>query len=201
MCWFVDISCTGTTCWTASKPFFGSGESGRSDAPDDEIVCFAEDRWQMYGRRGELGIHFQGHDKVLINFLRRNPLQEGSLVDDHVNCIYIDRSGIVWVGTNQGVSFYNPLFEPFEQTFLPSSTNNIDIYDFYKDEQTNSLWIATSDGLFIKKGDGKEIFERRMLILSWRFLLFLIWPSADVVDWGTDYTLCKMTGENVFTAA
>jgi ligand-binding sensor domain-containing protein/two-component sensor histidine kinase len=159
---------------------------------EDEIVCFAEDRldkiW-MAGRNS--GIHL--YDKRTDQFyhFRRNPLQEGSLVDDHVNCIYIDRAGIVWVGTNRGVSYYNPLFAPFVQTFLPSSTNNIEIYDFYADEQTHSLWIATSDGLFIKKDTGSELFERRVLnyhgvsVLPTKFFA----DAGGTFYLGTDYSL------------
>lgn len=177
---------------TGRETVWGNAGGRGSGSPDDEIVCFAEDRmgkiW-MAGRNS--GIHLYDKGTGQFYHFRRNPLQEGSLVDDHVNCIYIDRSGIVWVGTNQGVSFYNPLFEPFEQTFLPSSTNKIDIYDFYKDERTNSLWIATSDGLFIKKEDGNEIFERRMLsyhgvpVIPTKFFA----DAGGVLYLGTDYTL------------
>ena len=53
------------------------------------------------------------------------PSKEGTLADNQVNCIYIDRSGIVWIGTNGGISIYDPVQQKFAQTFLPAVNNAV----------------------------------------------------------------------------
>ncbi|MBS1660176.1 MAG: histidine kinase [Bacteroidetes bacterium] len=135
----------------------------RRNVPEDEILCFAEDKmghvW-MGGRYS--GVYVYDRESEKFAHFWQDPLMDGSLVDNHINCVYIDRSGIIWIGTNKGVSFYNPLFEPFVQTFLPVDKNNVEIFDFYKDTIDKSLWIATSDGIFIQKA-GEESFEHRRL--------------------------------------
>lgn len=138
--------------------------AGRKDAPEDAIGCFAEDgkgRIWMGGKYSGLYVYDRASDRF--HHYWRDPLHEGSLVDNHVNCVTIDRRGIVWIGTNKGVSFYNPLFEPFVQTFLPpngkdiASEKDIVVYDFYKEDATGCLWIATSNGLYVQKGDGLAV--------------------------------------------
>ena len=60
------------------------------------------------------------------------PVKKAHLADNQVNCVYIDRSGIVWVGTNGGISIYDPVQQKFAQTFLPAINNNRQtIYDFH----------------------------------------------------------------------
>ena len=137
--------------------------TGKRNIPEDEVVCFAEDKsahlW-MGGRYSGIYVY----DKTSGQFAHfwQDPLAEGSIVDNHINCVYIDRSGIVWIGTNKGVSFYNPLFEPFVQTFLPADKNDIELFDFYKDDEDRSLWIATSDGIYIQRPESAS-FEHRKL--------------------------------------
>lgn len=163
----------------------------RKNVPEDEILCFAEDKtghvW-MGGRYS--GVYVYDRESERFAHFWQDPLIEGSVVDNHINCVYIDRSGIVWIGTNKGVSFYNPLFEPFAQTFLPVDKNNVEIFDFYKDEIDKSLWIASSDGLFIQKA-GEECFEHRRLTYKGNMLsVTKFFRDNDGTFYlGTDYSL------------
>ncbi|GLR72276.1 hypothetical protein GCM10007852_31840 [Agaribacter marinus] len=52
----------------------------------------------------------QAHD---LNFIRRNPRDSDSLVSDEVNTIFIDESGIFWVGTFSGISKWNTFSKYF----------------------------------------------------------------------------------------
>jgi ligand-binding sensor domain-containing protein/two-component sensor histidine kinase len=118
--------------------------------PNDDILDFAEDRsgrlW-MAGRHSGLTVL----DKQRVKFFNYtyDPSREGTIADNHVNCIFIDRSGLVWLGTGKGVSVYNPQQQPFVQTFLPSGGNNITLYDFHTDPGGN-LWIGTNEGLYVQ---------------------------------------------------
>ena len=133
--------------------------------PNDEIESITADskgRLWMAGRYYGLTI-YDKHQKKFFNY-RYNAALEGTISDNHINCVYIDRTGIVWLGTNKGISVYNPAQQPFEQIFLPHQNNDIDIYDFYKDEK-NKLWIATSEGIFIQEPGAKN-FELKKIILQ-----------------------------------
>jgi ligand-binding sensor domain-containing protein len=129
--------------------------------PNDEVSSLAEDKhhriW-MAGKYFGLTIYDKAQKKFF-NY-RYNSAKEGGIADDHINCVYIDKYGMVWLGTNKGVSVYNPSQQPFIQTFLPSQNKDVTIYDFYTDEH-NRLWLGTSEGIFIQSQDGK--FELKKL--------------------------------------
>ena len=130
--------------------------------PNDEIQDFAEDgagRLWMGGRYFGLTIYDKKENRFF-NY-RYDVSREGTIADNHINCIFIDRSGVVWIGTGRGVSVYNPAQQPFVQTFLPGKSEDITIYDFYKDEK-NTLWIGTNKGLFVQSA-GSNSFEQRPL--------------------------------------
>lgn len=44
---------------------------------------------------------------------RHNMVQPGSLSSDNINCIYQDRSGHIWIGTDSGLDLFNPIKEEF----------------------------------------------------------------------------------------
>ncbi len=131
---------------------FANGTAG--SFMEDVINSITEDRqgnlW-MGGRTKGLQLFNKINNKFYNYTL--NPLLEGSLTDNTVNCIYIDRAGISWIGTNRGISISNPKQQQFVQTFLspaPPAGTALVIYDFYKDAN-NDLWIGTNSGIYLQK--------------------------------------------------
>jgi ligand-binding sensor domain-containing protein/two-component sensor histidine kinase len=139
--------------------FTGKETGFRNTGPyafaDDEILCFAEDpagRIWMGGK--EKGLHL--YDKRTGRFYRygHDPAQEGTVSDNRINCLYIDRQGRTWIGTNRGVSINNPQKQQFVQQFLPAPRNTpLTVFDFHELEN-GSLLIGTSAGLYIQGPDG-----------------------------------------------
>lgn len=130
---------------------------------NDEINSFRQDKLQklwMGGRNA--GLHV--YDKKLNRFYnyQYDPSREGTIADNKVNCIYIDLSGVVWIGTNKGVSIHNPAQQQFQQTFISQPGKEIVINDFYKDKSDN-LWIATTEGIFFRQS-GKSTFVYKPVI-------------------------------------
>lgn len=122
----------------------------------DDPISFAEDhrrRIWIGGKYGGLYVY----DPVDNRFYhyQHDPSRDGSLVGNQVNCIYRDREGIIWLGTNRGVSIHNPMQQQFEQTFLPAGKDNlpITIYDFFEPDD-ESLLVGTSNGIYRQLPDG-----------------------------------------------
>lgn len=120
----------------------------------DDPVSFAEDqrrRIWIGGKYGGLYIY----DPVTNEFYnyQYDPSKEGSLVDNQVNCIYRDKSGIIWIGTNRGISIHNPSQQQFAQTFLPAAGEPVIIYDFFEPGD-GSMLIGASNGIYRQQADG-----------------------------------------------
>jgi len=157
---------------------------------NDEIESIAADskgRLWMAGRYYGLTI-YDRHQKKFFNY-RYNAALEGTVSDNHINCVYIDRTGIVWLGTNRGISVYNPSQQPFEQIFLPHQNSSVDIYDFYKDE-TNKLWLATSEGIFIQESGAKNFQLKKIIYKGQKLSVTKFFKDSDGTFYlGTNYSL------------
>lgn len=122
--------------------------------PVEEATSFSEDkegRLWIGGRYAGLTLYDKEHNRFF-NY-RYDASKEGTIADDQVNCIFRCRNGMFWIGTNKGVSVYNPLQQYFTQSFLPAKKQKTTIYDFYQDG--NDLWIGTSNGIYIQR-EGSE---------------------------------------------
>ena len=126
--------------------------------PGDDPLAFAEDQYEHIWIGGRYnGLYFFHPATQKFFHYKHDPAKEGSLADNQVNCIYIDQSGIVWIGTTRGLSIYNPLQQKFAQTFLPSAyTAGGILYDFYR-EGDGDLYIGSSDGIYVKTKNGIQL--------------------------------------------
>ncbi|MBP7239002.1 MAG: hypothetical protein KBA14_02175, partial [Saprospiraceae bacterium] len=119
-----------------TEDFFQNSDSTGS-FQHDEISSIAEDesgRLWLAGRYEGL----QMFDKETNRFhqFRLDPSLAGTIADDRVNCIFLDKTGHIWAGTNKGISTAK-LKQQFVQQFLPGSFKSpgdpVLIYDFFKD--------------------------------------------------------------------
>lgn len=103
---------------------------------------------QMYDKQAGMFYHYQS-----------DPALAGTLAGDRINCLFLDKTGHIWAGTNQGICIAR-LEQQFVQQFLPGSFKSgnppVTIYDFYKDSR-NTLWIGTSNGIYIQYNGKKDI--------------------------------------------
>ncbi len=135
---------------------FSSNRSPFSFGNDDALT-FAEDDYSRIWIGGKYnGLYL--FDPITEHFYHymHDPAREGSLSDNRVNSIFLDRSGIVWLGTNQGLSIHDPAQQQFVQTFLPSPEPDNIIYDFANDENGNLL-IGSATGLYVQHKNARTI--------------------------------------------
>ena len=85
--------------------------------------------------------------------LRYDVFDPGSLSDNTVNCLYSDKTGILWVGTNKGICKYDPLAGQVKYHHVKDEKRpdlaKLNIYDFYEADD-GSFWLATDGGLFVR---------------------------------------------------
>jgi len=133
---------------------------------NDEITSFRQDHLLNLWMGGKYsGLHV--YNKKLKRFYnyQYDPSREGTIADNKINCIYSDRSGVIWIGTNKGVSIHNPAQQQFQQTFISTPGNpseEIIINDFYKDKEDN-LWIGTTDGIFFRKAGDSVLLHKPII--------------------------------------
>ena len=163
---------------------------GMKGVVPDDYVSFAEDENQQVWMAGKnTGVMVYNKDSGQFTSYRHDPLKPGSLSDDQVNVIYRDRQGIIWIGTNNGVSMLNALFSPFTFNYLPDTDQPIKIYDFYKDKQSR-LWIGTSAGIYIKSPGSTGFEHRRIVYQGQQLSVTKFFADQDGSFYlGTDYTL------------
>lgn len=68
---------------------------------------------------------------------------KNSIPNNQVNCFYLDENDRLWIGTDDGLCYYNFSDSTFNR--LPLSIPNLTIRNIIKER--NSLWIATANGL------------------------------------------------------
>jgi signal transduction histidine kinase/streptogramin lyase len=166
---------------------------------NDEINCFAEgpggQLWMGGSSRG-----LQVYDPVQQHFYhyRYDASLEGTVSDDKINCLYSDRDGIMWIGTNKGISINHPGQQQFRQVFLPAHAaekKRPAIYDFLQDEGRN-LWIGASDGIYIYQQASSTF---RHLPLKYKDTTLVISKFFRDVDGtlylGANYSLFRFNGQ------
>ena len=70
-------------------------------------------------------------------------VDDGSLPRNMVNCVYIDSSGEIWIGTTDGLCIYRPEEDIFERVDLGIANQNISCII----EEEKQFWITTGKGL------------------------------------------------------
>ncbi len=84
-------------------------------------------------------------------------IKEG-LSQNHVNCVMQDRSGIIWIGTQDGLNKYNGYeFETYRYNSTNFNSLSSNYINCITEDDSGNIWIATQDGLN-KYNPQKNIF-------------------------------------------
>jgi signal transduction histidine kinase/ligand-binding sensor domain-containing protein/DNA-binding response OmpR family regulator len=91
-----------------------------------------------------------------------NPNDPGSLINDQINKVIKDRSGVIWIATENGVSFYSPKstrfntpFDPEVKIFLTTSRFKSNLRAAVQDRNKN-VWLGFSNGLISIANSSKD---------------------------------------------
>lgn len=118
----------------------------------DGINAVAEDRDGMLWLANDGG-GFQRFDpsgNTITRLFHHEPAAANTLVSDLTEAILVDRLGIVWIGTYNGLSAFNPrtgLFRNYRhEPLLANSLSDNRIWALHEDQRGN-LWVGTRNGL------------------------------------------------------
>ena len=120
-------------------------EQGLSQSTVETIV---QDRSGLMWFGTEDGLNrFNGYEFTIF---RNDPDDPNSISNNNIWCLYVDREGILWIGTySTGLNRYNPATETFTRYLHdpsdPHSISSNRIRSITEDHSGN-LWIGTRDG-------------------------------------------------------
>ncbi len=113
---------------------------------------------------------------------RYKALNPASISSNTVNCLYNDKAGIMWVGTNKGICKYDPQANQIKYHYVTDEKNDIpeklNIYDFYEAED-GSFWLATDGGLYIREKN-ETSFKCKYLAYNGKpLIIFRFWKTTN----------------------
>jgi ligand-binding sensor domain-containing protein/signal transduction histidine kinase len=79
---------------------------------------------------------------------RHNPNDSSSLSNNRVNSVYFDRSGAMWVGTQDGLDRFDPGTGGFRTYYEEDGLSGNVVSCILEDERSN-LWMSTNNGLSV----------------------------------------------------
>jgi PAS domain S-box-containing protein len=105
------------------------------------------------------------YDGYTFKFYKHDDQDEGSLSSDSIWALYVDRNGVLWVGTNEGVDRYDQDTDSFihyrHRADDPTSLPGYQIRAFAEDD-SGTLWVATAAELSrLDKASGRFFTYRR----------------------------------------
>ncbi len=106
------------------------------------------------------GINIINKKLRTIQYVKNNVLDERSLIQNSINCLYCDDSGGIWAGSyKRGISYYNESIFKFRTDHFPEFNQirnfTADVNSIVEDKHGN-LWAGTSSGLVYINRTTKE---------------------------------------------
>jgi len=121
----------------------------RIAAPTANVWPISIDETGLWAGTARYGLFHLVNGKTDESFTFENT--SGGLRSNTVFSIFTDREGVVWLGTNRGVSRYDPL-GPLQETVSDSPNSNF-IRTFWESGDGRVLYAGSNRGLFESDGD------------------------------------------------
>src|SRR5690606_2098830 len=125
-----------------AQPFYFNHYQVEHGLSNNAVLCSAQDAmgFMWFGTKDGLN-RFDGYSFKVFHSDPDNPNGLGS---NFVRALYVGDSGILWVGTDQGIFLFNPKSETFS-LFHPAITN--EILDIQGDHRGN-IWFVNDLTLY-----------------------------------------------------
>jgi ligand-binding sensor domain-containing protein/serine phosphatase RsbU (regulator of sigma subunit) len=92
-----------------------------------------------------------------------NPLDQNSISDNYISCLFSDNQKNLWIGTNnKGLNIYFPNSLKFPLYNSQSGLTNDYVYSIVQTAD-KTIWVGTDEGLFLKKEKDLNFTEAKDL--------------------------------------
>ena len=127
-----------------SKNYYFRYYNNQHGLSHNTVYCSLQDRYgfMWFGTKDGLN-RFDGHT---FKSYRHDEEDKKSIRSNYITSLHEDPDGLIWIGTNRGLCYYNPLSDDFENLdglFLHEE----EIGDI-KTDLKNNLWIQSFRGLY-----------------------------------------------------
>ncbi len=124
------------------------GHASRIAAPTDDVTALGSNKDGLWAGTDKNGLFHISGRKLKKNYTFENT--SGGLRSDTIYTIFTDREGVLWIGTNRGVSRFDPL-GPFQQTVSDIANSNF-IRTLFR-TAGGTIYAGSNRGLFVRRDD------------------------------------------------
>jgi len=129
------------------------------------IICdiIQDGKGQLWLATDHGGVNIINKELHTMGYVTNNPFDSRSLIQNSINCLYCDESGIIWVGTyKRGVSYHNESIFKFKSDPLPYFNHikdfTADVNAIVEDKYSN-LWLGTNTSGIIRMNRDKKEYK------------------------------------------
>ena len=116
-----------------------------------EILDFGENKFWIGTTNSGLYFAQIKNDQIHLKSYRSSNYNNYALVGDRINSIFRDNTGTVWIGTQDGISYFDPVKQGFQTyTFEPDNNNSISdktVWAMYKEQEY--VYVGSRLGLTV----------------------------------------------------
>ena len=130
-----------------------SVENGLSN---NSVLAISQDKegFLWFGTRKGLN----RYDGTKFKIYTHNAKDSNSIADNNIVSLFCDSKNNLWIGSSSGLNIYNRANDSFEKIHL---NNNKFLVIYCIDEtRDGSIWVGTSNGLFIRSNSTNKQFTR-----------------------------------------
>lgn len=159
---------------------------------NDDVLSFAEDAtgWLWIGGRYN-GLQLYNTSTGQFYQYPHDPSREGTPADNRINCIFRDRNGMMWIGTNKGVSISNPVQQQFPQHFFPAVNDLLQTIYAVHETTDGDIFFGTSAGLYIRKKNSDALTNLPLRYKNQPLAVTSFFQDGNDLYIGTNYTLFR----------
>ena len=108
------------------------------------------------------GLYYCDTEKESVSNFQVDPRNENSLSNNDVNVIFQDRGGVIWVGTQEGLTIIDPakdIFKKYQNDPGNSNSLHFNFITSFCEDRHNNIWIGTYGAGVSKFNANEEKFE------------------------------------------
>ena len=177
----------------------------------DYVQCIYEDHlnnlWIGTKPIKSAGGGLNRFDRSTNKFIRylHYPNDEKSINSNFIKCVYEDKAGNLWVGTNDGLNLFNREKENFLNIKLSRSSygieESIEVENIIEDKTTNKILVATNLGLYsiTNPNSNAQLSDFRIELVGNNELKWVtnLYQTRDGIIWLiSNYTLYSYDSKN-----